>query len=232
MLTIIVSVIKIKNLTNMKKLLITIIILAVIAGLVWYGAKIIRNDRGGTILDSKGALLLVSEEQGAYTYSNLIDPSELDETYEAVGYVNELSAEEIEEITQGFMFLENLGEGEDPLEVAAEIPSAAQAPAWTEAVGSLTEQQQQACNQISRESVAQACQMRHIIFNALINDSDASVCDKIFIESYRSDCHYIVSNKLKSTFIDSDGNNLIDNYETEVNRDLDFLESQATNPPL
>jgi hypothetical protein len=188
----------------MKFIIAVICALIIGVGVFWFWSSRAHNSTS-SVLETH---LLIDAAHHLYAFQ-LIGQS-VPDGYEDKGGISQYTNPQIAKMTSG-MTLVSLGTPPS-VSVDVQIPTDAQLPAWQQAVNSLTVQQRQWCTNLAQADSVQYCLVRHLVFNALAQKKDASICAAIFVDSYRQECQQDIKNQ-NTALVDTNRNGIIDTFE-------------------
>lgn len=206
----------------MKKLN-TILIFAVIIFIAvggWFAYDYYRQNK---MLSSGEPLLLVNAKNSLYAFSEDVPFDMLDDLldggFKARAYSNRITDEELQNVIGELQRLHFTVLSEDMPQNVANVyspESEQQANDWLESLNLLEDQQKIFCEQMNSPETVQFCLFRHLTWKIIKNDLGESLCNTIFADVYREQCHQDWLNRENVVFNDKDNNSLLDVFENSL----------------
>lgn len=162
--------------------------------------------------------LLIDDSRKVYTFSNLIPESEWSQ-YRDAGLASELTQigdqSKIESVVAGLTFYDPRAKRSTSIEL--DIPTDEQRGQWQQSLAGLTLAQSDLCSSIQKSDMSQYCLVRHLTYQAILNNSGSQVCSTLIEDSFVEECESDIAENNLSKFIDQDENGLLDLFESFAN---------------
>jgi len=199
-------------------ILLFLLVILIISG--WFGYKEYRRY---SMIHSGREILLVSEKENAFHYYDHSYPgADVDDilrSFKVIAYTEDLSEEELLELTDRLDFLES-GSAKPRMQLPVySVPQPEtnlDQVAWTQLLSTVTDQQNTLCASIDAADFIRYCYVNHLIFNAIKNNTDAVLCDTMIEDRYKEQCKDDLATKNLESYTDEDNNLLLDVLELHV----------------